>query len=149
MSYGGDDSKAWPFGVPVKSKDNDSWVITTSRDTKIDPEMLKKFIGDFAGYEQRSISQRIKDLNDSIVRAKDEIERLEKAQQFIDALPFKEGDAAHHKDYGNVLVKMIRCDESNFEKTVYDIVSTKGQATVNYKELIPINNATKILYGKK
>lgn len=96
----------------------------------------------------QDVSQRLKELKDQKNLIEDQIQNLEQAEAFLDSLAFKEGDVAFHKEHGNVLVKGVVLDEVILENTHYMIVSTKTQVKVPYKELLPVNNTTKTLYGK-
>lgn len=74
---------------------------------------------------------------------------LEQALEFISNLPFKAGDAAFHRAFGNVLIQGVLLNSGNYQNSSYCILLTsgkRGQAPLN--ELLPISEATKVLYGK-
>ena len=76
---------------------------------------------------------------------------LNKAVEYIGTLPFKEGDAVFHKDLGNVLISTISFNDNlNEESTYFTVVNRNGhKKEVPMKEIVPITEATKILFGKK
>lgn len=79
------------------------------------------------------------------------IERLKQLKEIWDNLPFKEGDVAFHKEYGNVLIKSViyGTTEEELEDIKYSIITCKdGYKKASYNELIPISEATKVLYAK-
>jgi hypothetical protein len=84
-----------------------------------------------------------------IEKLQQEIAEYDKIEQFASELPFKEGDAAFHKDHGNVLIHGVSINE-NFENSTYSIVLRTGKRLqVKTDELMPISEATKVLFGKK
>lgn len=73
--------------------------------------------------------------------------------EFIDSLPFKSGDPAFHKKFGNVIVKSIYFGEGPENKECKpiecDIVDDKGKLhTVDANILKPYGKANKVLYGE-
>lgn len=84
-----------------------------------------------------------------IEKLQKDLNRYDKTLEFIESLPFKEGDAAFHKDHGNVLIHGVSINE-NFENSTYSIVLRTGKRLqVKTDELMPISEATKVLFGKK
>lgn len=81
------------------------------------------------------------------IQAKKQV--LEQAFEFISNLPFRAGDAAFHRVFGNVLVQGVLLNSGDHENSSYCILLTsgkRGQAPLN--ELLPISEATKVLYSK-
>lgn len=98
-----------------------------------------------------SIEERIKDCIVKRDSLNSRIARLEEIKGVWDNLPFKEGDVAFHKQFGNVLIKSIDygSSEEDLEKVEYRVYTTNHAVqTISYKDLIPISEATTLLYGK-
>ncbi len=74
------------------------------------------------------------------------LSKIKDLQTEIDKLTFRIGDAAFMPDHGNVIIKGISVDPENLE-TAYIVVGRKGEFRT--KELLPINEATSVLYGQK
>ena len=91
--------------------------------------------------EISALEKKISDYQDRLVSVK-------KAKDFYEGLPFKMGDVAFHKDYGNVLITGISVHQDNFEESKYAIRSLNGDFRVNVKDLVPITEATKALFGR-
>ena len=87
--------------------------------------------------------------SERILSAQQQNDRIDKALEFISTLPFQEGDVAFHKDYGNVIVDEIAININSPEESSYYIIARGTKCNVPYKELVPISEATKILYSKK
>lgn len=87
--------------------------------------------------------------SERILSAQQQNERIDKALEFIDTLPFQEGDVAFHKDYDNVIVDEISINMVNPEESSYYIIARGTKCNVPYQELVPISEATKILFSKK
>ena len=130
-------------------------------DTQKAADMMKKLLEmedllSKAPKKQRTIS--IDRLEASLAATKAQMEQLQKEQEVLNkavayaaTLPFKVGDAGFHKDYGNVLIGNILLNDSlNEENTFYVVITAKGsQKELPMKEVVPITEATKILFGKK
>lgn len=99
-----------------------------------------------------SIDQRIQDCINKRNQLNDRIARLEQVKVLWNNLPFKEGDVAFHKEYGNILVKSIEygTTEDELEDIKYNVITChKGTVKVSFREVIPITETTKLLYEKK
>ncbi len=97
------------------------------------------------------LERRISDTERSLIRMREAKEELSKLQ-------VSEGDAAFHPEHGNVLIRVFSlgdCTTMGNVKKEHDgkvlaqIVTTNSTAYVLASELVPITEATKILYGKK
>ncbi len=78
-----------------------------------------------------------------------ELEQYETLAQQIQEMKFKIGDVAYHKDYGNVVIKGVAIgNDKDMIVCGYAILCRKGEYTVEQNELLPINETTKVLYGK-
>lgn len=98
-----------------------------------------------------SIEERIRDCVIKRDELNNRIARLQEVKAVWDRLPFREGDVAFHKTYGNVLIKSIIYGEKDedLEKIDYRVFTlNNGVAQVSYKDLIPISETTSLLYGK-
>ncbi len=91
--------------------------------------------------EISALEKKISDYQDRLVSVK-------KAKDFYEGLPFKMGDAAFHKDYGNVLITGISINQDSFTDSKYAIRAVNGDFRVNVKDLVPITEATKALFGR-
>lgn len=96
------------------------------------------------------------DLKEDLKRCKESYKLLEAQKkaieeglEFMQNLPFKSGDAAFHRGLGNVLVQGIMFNIGTFENSSYVIIMSSGKrGQVPLNELLPISEATKVLYGK-
>lgn len=132
-----------------------------SVDIKQAADMMKKLLEMEDLVSKKSRGTRafsIDRLEAGVAANKAKIEQLKKEQDLFDkalafaaTLPFKVGDAAFHKEYGNVLISNILMDDNlSNDTTQYVIITNKGsQREVPMKEVMPISEATKILFGKK
>jgi len=132
-----------------------------SIDIKQAADMMKKLLEaeDFLAKKSRGTRAfSIDRLEAGIAANKAKMDQLKKEQELFDkalayaaTLPFKVGDAAFHKDYGNVLINNILMDDTlSNETTQYVVVTNKGsQRELPIREVVPISEATKILFGKK
>lgn len=85
-----------------------------------------------------------------------QILEIEATLEELKKLNFKAGDVAFHKEYGNILIRNIKIGdsysgmthESLHNKIVADIVTTTGGGCVLASELLPLTDATKILYQR-
>lgn len=92
--------------------------------------------------------QGIREIDKRIEQLRQEREGYQRAIEFVNGLPFKDGDAAFHRNHGNVLVTGIMLNE-NFENSSYSILLKTGKRLqVPLSEIVPITEATKILYAK-
>ena len=123
-------------------------------------EEMKKMINapshriDEYGNEVLVTEQDLKDdlekLQRSVEEAKRKSEKIQEALSFIQSLPFRVGDAAFHRSLGNVLVNGVIVNSGdNYNNSSYSITTLNGKrGQVPLNELVPISEATKILYGK-
>lgn len=150
------DSKPWPRKqyAPGDILMDDIWAISKS---KQDMEVMKKAIEEMARmgfgrepiFTSEEIVQARKAALEHIKKLQDEVDKYDRLIEFVDKLPFKEGDAAFHKDHGNVLVAGIALNETT-ENSTYSVITKKGNRySVKVDELMPISEATKVLFGKK
>lgn len=111
-----------------------------------------KRVNPLANYNAKTgLDERIADLEKKQIEIANKIARMKEIRQVWDSLPFKEGDVAFHPEHGNVIVRSIEygSKDSDFEDIKYVIVTSRAQTPrVSYKELVPITEATKVLYGK-
>lgn len=145
MSMGNTNHKGWPQAQAPKT----------------DAEKMKDLIAQFQDFEDligiaspknravQSFDQEIDNVKNKIKHYTESLAKLEKAKEFYDGLPFRLGDAAFHKDHGNVLIKSITVNQEDLEDSHYVIVGIDKQYKVPIKELVPINEATKALFGRK
>lgn len=99
-----------------------------------------------------TIQQRIDDITKKIESLQERRARLEQVKEHWLKLRFKEGDAAFHREHGNVLIKSIEFGSKDEEIDVikYNIVTLhKGTQKVPFTELVEISEVTKILYTEK
>lgn len=135
------DDKAWPFPSQKPVRQDMADIISQFKELEDLVKIERK--------SPRSLGQRIRDLRDQREAIERQLEDLQKAQEFLDTLEFREGDVAVHKEYGNVLVKAIEVDETNLENSKYVVVGIRQQTKVPYKDLMPLNDTTRTLYGNK
>lgn len=125
---------------------------------KIDPKVLQHMqdLLNSESFTRRETSvftaeemyQATKEIDRRIEQLKKEREGYQRAIEFVNSLPFKDGDAAFHRTHGNVLVTGIMLNE-NFENSSYSILLKTGKRLqVPLSEIVPITEATKILYAK-
>jgi hypothetical protein len=149
-------SKPWPSKkmAPGDILVDDMWAIHKS---KQDMDMMRKAIEEMARmgfgrepiFTSEEIVQARKAALDHIRKLQEEVDKYDRLIQFVDKLPFKEGDAAFHKDHGNVLVAGVALNETT-ENSTYSVITKKGNRySVKVEELMPISEATKVLFGKK
>lgn len=117
-------------------------------------DLARYLIDDFADKKEtsttaESIDQEINRLTERLNNYQQKIEKLTIAKDFVKDLPFTEGDAAFHPEHGNVIVDMFTLNIENLEASTYRIVTRSQRIKVPYKEVIPITEATKTLFGKK
>lgn len=142
----------------MRTNDNGDIMVPSSRDEM--EEMIKKASIGSHQLNDCSASTGIlvteEDIKDDIQRcdkAFREIslkkEQLQKAQKFISELPFKAGDAAFHRNLGNVLVQGVLFNSGDHDNSSYVILMTSGKrGQIPLNELVPISEATKVLYGR-
>lgn len=97
------------------------------------------------------LDDRIKDLELKIQQNTDKLQRMKECREVYKNLPFGEGDAVFHKEFGNVIIRSVEfgAAETNFEDITYTIVTIKAQTRkVSYKDVVAITPATKVIYGK-
>jgi fructose-specific phosphotransferase system component IIB len=93
--------------------------------------------------------QAAKNAQQKIESLQKELTQYENLAEQIKEMKFKIGDVAYHKDYGNVVVKGVSIgNDKDAIVCGYAIVCRKGEYTVEQNELLPINETTKVLYGK-
>lgn len=90
----------------------------------------------------------------SIEQGKYEIETMEKHLKLMDTLSFKQGDAVFHKEFGNVIIREIYIPGPYKQNPHGDelsavVTTVDTELEVKYKDLLPISEATKILFEKK
>lgn len=100
--------------------------------TAISPEELKKTI------------------SDKCEKLKKEMEMYEKALHYLENAPFKQGDCGYTKEYGNVLIKEIFFDTTDVKNPIvkYTVATIHGDREVEINKILPLNDATKVLYSK-
>ena len=100
-------------------------------------------------FTYQDLKEHIQKTKQTIDDAQRQLEELYKIIEYVDALPFKEGDAAFHKDHGNVLVGGLVLNKV-IENSCYSITTKTGKrCNVPFDSLMPITEATKVLYGRK
>lgn len=87
------------------------------------------------------------ELLEEIEHRKNLIETANALQERAEQLPFKIGDAIFVKDIGNVIINGITLDDNS--EFYYETLGTSGTNFVKAVEALPINETTKVLYGKK
>lgn len=131
---------------------DDMWQISKS---KQDMEVVKRAIEEMAGMHREPIftieevQQARKAVSEQIKKLQNDLEKYDELVKFMDELPFKEGDAAFHKDHGNVLVSGVVLNETVQNSTYSVVLKTGRKLQVKTDELMPISEATKVLFGKK
>lgn len=122
---------------------------------KMDAETLRKLIeATIAPYEfspvltREEIVKYREELSKNIEQQQKQLEKYNDLLKFVDGLPFKEGDVAFHKDYGNVIINGICINETVENSTYSVVIKTGNKMHVPIKDLMPISDATKVLYGK-
>lgn len=124
-----------------------------------DMDAMRQAIEELAGYHREwngspvftieEVQQARKAAKAQIEKLQQEMKKFDQILEFIEQLPFKEGDAAFHKDHGNVLIGGVALNEV-VENSTYSIVLRTGKRLqVKTDELMPISEATKVLFGKK
>lgn len=122
-----------------------------------DVEEMKKKIEEFTQqyssikqmiFTVEEIQQAKKAVQDQIRIKQDELTRYDEMLSFIDTLEFKEGDVAFHKDHGNVIVSGLTLHEAVQDSQYVIVTKTGRKIAVATKDLLPISEATKVLYGK-
>lgn len=88
-------------------------------------------------------------IKDHIEVLQNQIEEIQKSKELYESLPFKSGDVAFHKTYGNVLIRGVTLNRTNFDDSKYSIVTQDITINVGIDELVPISEATKVLFGKR
>ena len=100
--------------------------------------------------KKTTFEERIADLESKKKTIEDKIQRMKDCKEVYENLPFREGEAAFHATHGNVLIRSIEfgAAETDFEDIKYGVVTLSGgYQKVSYKEVLPITEATKSLYG--
>lgn len=92
------------------------------------------------------LGQLSRELQEKIENDMRTLNKIKDLQGEIDKLTFKIGDAAFMPDHGNVIIKGISVDPENLE-VAYVVIGRRGEFRT--KELLPINEATSVLYGQK
>lgn len=113
--------------------------ILSSGPIKVNEESLIILDEDIITKARKESERRIKVETEAIYK----YELLKKQMSVI---PFKIGDVAYHKEYGNVLIKGVSLRELSING--YAIITTKGEYVVEQNEILPINDTTRTLYGK-
>lgn len=156
------DPKAYTHTIS-NDKLNMNAVQTGSINHKIDIDLLKKeierhsqgevqvrrspdeiFVKSYSDFENAT-----RPLKDHIEGLQNQIDQIEKSKEEYESLTFKSGDVAFHKQYGNVLIRGVTLNKINFEASRYSIVTQDIMVSVALDELVPISEATKVLFGKR
>lgn len=100
-----------------------------------------------------------KDLEESLIKIEQDItyhqdrkNRLSEILDIVKSLQFQEGDVAFHRNFGNILIKgaHLNIDERKETAVNYSIITSKGIIqVVPLDSIVPISEATKILFGKE
>lgn len=95
-------------------------------------------------------------LSGQIKQYTEKINRVQTVKSYIDSnTTFKVGDVAFHKDFGNVLIRDIHISYSWTNDQIenpfisYSVWTQKESERVYADSLVPITEATKILFNKK
>jgi len=95
------------------------------------------------------LHESIRALKSRIAAEQSELDKLNEVVDYIERLPFKEGDAVFHPEHGNVLISGIVLN-STMENSSYAIILKNGKRLyVPFNSVVPISEATKVLFGKK
>lgn len=99
---------------------------------------------------EQDLKDDLEKLQKSVEEARRKSEKIQDALSFIQSLPFRVGDAAFHRSFGNVLVNGVVLNSGEgYQNSSYSITMMSGKrGQVPLDELVPISEATKILYGK-
>ncbi len=146
--------------MSISNGNNKAWPAVAQAPQKSDATKIRDLLDQFAEFEDLVKMDRpnksIDSFESEIQRTEEKIKNLQenlasliKAKEFYEGLPFRLGDAAFHKDYGNVIIKTITVNKDDLEASQYVVVTVEKQAKVNVKELVPITDATKALFGRK
>ena len=98
-----------------------------------------------------TIDQRIADVRSKIEKFNSRLQRLEEVRAIWDQLKFKEGDAAYHPKFKNVLIKSIEYGntEEAIDEIYYHVVTVKdGNQKVSFRDIVAINDTSKVIYGE-
>lgn len=148
MSTSGDKRPYWEIEELNKKKQKDAEMQKFLEQAMQDVMNVKKAVNKPLG---ESLSDKIEELETRLGR-------LKEAKKELDGLEIKEGDAAFHKDFGNVIVRrffvgdataVIAVKKEYEGKIMAETVGLHGSASVCADELVPITEATKVLFGKK
>lgn len=137
-------------------------VVVSSNTIKINGAVLTNQAGQigWVGNPQTQSTNSVLSLKDHIEsrleQLKAEIVAAEASLEEVKKLKFRRGDAAYHPNYGTVLIRDIRLGDpsarndslNSYNKIVVDIVSMTNTHYVAISELLPLTDATKILYQK-
>lgn len=117
-------------------------------------KMLEQIMGEFKTQESFSltdvsqIDKAIAESEQQIATAKESIAQAEKLKDDLKNLKFGLGDVAFHQEHGNVIIKGIELDRKHTTIKGYLIVGRKGEFRVEQNTLLPLNETTKVLYGR-
>lgn len=152
-------SKGVASPPPSHATDAMDYVIAESKQFKAKElqekmKMLEQMMGEFKAEQSFSltdveqIDKVIEESEQSILKAKENIAQAEKLKEDLKNLKFSIGDVAFHQEYGNVIVKGIELDRKHTTIKGYLIVGRKGEFRVEQNTLLPLNETTKVLYGR-
>jgi len=123
-------------------------------------EEILKSMGEEKLAKTQAQPRILKDIiNERIESVERQLGRLKQAKQELDGLTLQESDAAFHAEYGNVLIRRYKIADFTTMgevKKEWDgsiiaevITLSGGVVPVLATELVPITEATKVLFGKK
>ncbi len=127
-------------------------------------QMLEKLLNavdekTFVSAAKKASRISLKDkLSQRITDARNTLDMLEGAASQLDKLQLAEGEAAFHPDHGNVLLREYYLGDATRDEDVRKeqhgkvmakiVTLNHGITTVIASTLLPLNETTKVLYGK-
>lgn len=141
----------------MKTHATDAIAYAIHNNMKFDMKEIEKMLGmidetkrefnvltDFA-----QVEQAIKAAEETIKMHQDSIEKYRELQKQLSTLQYSVGDVAYHPQKGNVVIDgvILNADKTAIEG--YVVVGRHGKSKVDFNEILPYNETTKVLYGNK
>ncbi len=97
--------------------------------------------------DAKDIARTIQNFEQQILERKASIELLRKAEEIAKKVDVERGEARYAKGLGDCLIQNVYVNLKAYTKSTVCVQLLDEEAEVEYKDILPVAKANKILYG--